>query len=507
VNATRPAAPPVADVALLLEGTYPFVRGGVSAWVHKLIEALPETKFSLVFLGGRRCDHGPAAYQFPPNVVHFERHYLFEPRRERPGRRSSSNEDGGFDDLDRLADHLRTSSAKATVDPALVKRIAMCLGTPDGLSRETFLRSDEAWEWICDNYRRDCNHGSFTDYFWTIRATHIALFALADIASGLPPARFYHSLSTGYAGFLGAILGHQRRRPLVLTEHGIYTKERMIDLASAESFPGDGANGRGLGSGRRLWMRFFRGLGKMAYSSADPIIGLYDGNRNRQVEDGAAPARTRVIPNGVDVARFRALRSARPAQPPPVIGFIGRVVPIKDVKTFIRSMKAVVAERPEAEGWIVGPTSEDRGYADECRQLVSGLGLERSVKFLGFLPPEEILPRIGLLALTSMSEALPLVVLEAFASGVPVVTTDVGACRELVEGRTAGDRALGAAGAVVPIADPQATARAALGLLRDPARWHPAQKAAIRRVEAHYTQAQMIEAYRHVYREAAAWPA
>jgi glycosyltransferase involved in cell wall biosynthesis len=66
---------------------------------------------------------------------------------------------------------------------------------------------------------------------------------------------------------------------------------------------------------------------------------------------------------------------------------------------------------------------------------------------------------------------------------------------------------LGAAGAVVPMANPQATARAALALLRDPARWRAAQEAAIRRVEAHYTQEQMIDAYRQVYREAGAWQA
>jgi glycosyltransferase involved in cell wall biosynthesis len=436
-------------------------------------------------------------------VVHFERHYLFEPR---PCGRARSGGSGLAADLDCLHD-LLLGAGRASIDPAAVKRIASRLGKPDGLSRESFLQGEVSWEWIRDRYGRDCPHASFTNYFWTLRATYLGLFALAEIAQRLPPARFYHSVSTGYAGFLGALLRHQHVRPLVLTEHGIYTKERMIDLASAESFPGDGAQGSGLDRGRRLWMRFFQGLGRMTYSAADPIIALYDGNRNRQVEDGAESGRTRVVPNGVEIDRFRALRTAAPAQPPPVIGFIGRVVPIKDVKTFIRSMKAIVAERPDVEGWIVGPDSEDCGYAGECRQLVSGLGLDRNVKFLGFRRPEEILPRLGLLALTSMSEALPLVVLEAFASGLPVLTTDVGACRELVEGRTPEDRALGLAGAVVPIADPGATARAALALLRHPARWRSAQRAAVQRVETHYTQAQMIGAYQDIYREAAAWRA
>ena len=485
-----PARP--ADVALLLEGTYPFVRGGVSTWVHKLIEALPETTFSLVFIGGRRSDHGRAAYAFPPNVVHFERHYLFEPRKDSPDR---SVDASAVDELDRLHDHLLGAS-RAPADAELVKRLALCLQAPDGFARDAFLHEDACWDWICDRYRRDRADSPFTSYFWTLRSTYLGLFTLADVARRLPPARFYHAVSTGYAGFLGALLRHQRSRPLVLTEHGIYTKERMIDLASAESIPGGSAT-------RCLWMRFFQGLGTMTYASADPIIALYDGNRKRQIEDGAAAEQTRIIANGIDVERFRKLSDG----PRPVIGFIGRVVPIKDVKTFIRAMKAIVAERPEVEGWIVGPTSEDEAYATECRQLVSALGLDRNVRFLGFRAPEEILPQLGLLALTSMSEALPLVVLEAFASGLPVLTTDVGACREMVEGRTPEDRALGSAGAVVPIAAPEQTARAALSLLGDPARWRKAQRAAVRRVEAHYTQEQMVDAYRQVYREAATWRA
>ena len=45
-----------ADITLLLEGTYPFVRGGVSGWVHQIIEGLPQFKFSLIFLGSKVSD-------------------------------------------------------------------------------------------------------------------------------------------------------------------------------------------------------------------------------------------------------------------------------------------------------------------------------------------------------------------------------------------------------------------------------------------------------------------
>ena len=102
----------------------------------------------------------------------------------------------------------------------------------------------------------------------------------------------------------------------------------------------------------------------MAYAAADPIVSLYEGNRARQIADGAAPARTRVIPNGIDLDRFAARAAGRPAAiRRRVVGLIGRIVPIKDIKTFIRAMREVVAVLPDAEAWIVGPEDEDSRYA------------------------------------------------------------------------------------------------------------------------------------------------
>ena len=276
------------------------------------------------------------------------------------------------------------------------------------------------------------------DYFWTIRAMHTPIWMLASLARGLPKARMYHTVSTGYAGFLGAMLKQQTGRPLLLSEHGIYTKERKIDLYQSDWIR-DNRNVferevTQISYFRALWIRFFEVLGKLCYDSSDHIVALYENNRLRQIADGAPAERTLNIPNGVDLPRLGPLRELRPQAIPPVLCLIGRVVPIKDIKTFIRAMRTVVNQMPQAEAWIAGPEDESPEYAEECRNLATSLGLTEKVKFLGFQKINELMPKVGVLVLSSISEALPLVVLEGFAAGVPSITTDVGSCRQLIYG-------------------------------------------------------------------------
>ncbi|MNY53519.1 hypothetical protein D3C86_1892820 [compost metagenome] len=83
-----------------------------------------------------------------------------------------------------------------------------------------------------------------------------------------------------------------------------------------------------------------------------------------------------------------------------------------------------------------------------------------------------------------------------------MVSSDVGSCRELIEGRTAEDRELGCGGTVVAIADPQATSTAILELLRNPQRWQDAQTSGVHRVNRYYSQALMLQRYRDLYHAA-----
>jgi glycosyltransferase involved in cell wall biosynthesis len=493
---------PSTDVTLLLEGSYPFVRGGVSAWVHALIEGLPDISFSLVHLGAEKTEDEQIRYVLPPNVRELQRHYLMgdmalgEPRAQ-PGNAAY------FAASERLHDWFRepvSAPEGLWLDEVVVQK-----GRCEAAGAKDFFHSQAAWKQICESYTRNCPDASFQAYFWSVRNMHTPLMKLAAIARQLNPTRVFHAVTTGYAGLLGAILQQGTGRPLVLTEHGIYTKERKIELQARflRDAPDGGAGGAqgSMEHYHATWLRMFEGIGRLTYHAADPIISLYALNQQRQIRDGAEAARTRIIPNGVDISRFAPLRARHADTTPPVLGLIGRMVPIKDIKTFIRTVGVLAQTLPGVQGWLIGPEEEDPIYAEECKALVQSLGLQDRIVFKGFQTVEDILPQLGLMVLTSISEAFPLVIVESLAAGLPVVSSDVGACRDLIEGNGPEDRAIGAAGAIVPMVDHDALARAAHGLLTDRTRWLAAQQAGISRVERYYQQSRVIDGYRAIYQE------
>jgi len=498
-----------ADIGLLLEGTFPYVSGGVSSWVNQIIRGFPQYRFAIIFIGSQPEDYGEPKYKLPDNVVHLETHYLYN-KLAAPQIRPIHGDPTVFGEIKCMHEYFRFPDANPD-GAGLFKKLIPELAADRGAGLETFLYSRESWEFIKEKYQIYCTDPSFVDYFWTVRSMHSPVWMLADIADKFIPVRAYHTVSTGYAGLLGSLLKEKNGRPLILSEHGIYTKERKIDLFQAQwikdnrnVFQRDPTE---ISYFRQLWIRFFQALGKRCYDSSDHIVALYEANRLRQIEDGAPAPLTRNIPNGVNVPRFAPLRTQRAASPPPILCLIGRVVPIKDIKTYIRAMRTVVNRMPEAQGWIAGPEDEDPDYVEECRDLAEGLGLSDSIKFLGFQQMTELLPKVGLVILSSISEGLPLVLLEGFAAGVPAVSTDVGSCRQLIYGLDEQDKAFGAAGRIVGIADPQALAEAALELLTDHAAWQAASIAGVKRVETYYTQEKMFASYQSIYEEATTWQA
>ncbi len=493
------------DVCILVEGTYPFVTGGVSSWLHALVSNLPELKLAIVHVGSKPDPSLTTKYDVPANVVSIHNVYIHDTRGMQ--RRSAANwpvRPAAPRCPSQLWQDLRDFHAALAADQpydsiALLKRLT----APDqgGLTLQDLLYSSETWDLLVEQYSDRASDSSFLDFFWTFRFTHLPLVHL--LRTQLPEARIYHSISTGFAGFAGALASLRTGAPFLLTEHGIYTKEREIEIAEAQWIPGRPMGYRltqGRGLFKEWWINMFRFLTKFAYDVATDIISITHANQRYQLRDGADPKKLRVIPNGIDIHRFSSLRTSEDSDPGRyVVGFVGRVVSIKDVKTFVRAIKIASSSIPELQAYIIGPTDEEPGYFAECRALAQMLGLESILQFTGPVDVRDYYRQIDVLVLTSLSEAQPLVILEANCAGIPVVATDVGACDELLNGISPEDRALGPSGLLTPVASPQDTGSALIQLWRDPGLRQRMAKAGQERVPRFYREEALYSAYRSLY--------
>jgi polysaccharide biosynthesis protein PelF len=497
--------PKPADVCLVLEGTYPYVAGGVSSWVHVLLRAFQERRFALWHIGPHPDAYGEPRYQTPDNVVALEEVYCAD-RNPITARRASLLPRRRRIGPSRVLEAIRRIHLHGAADAGTVSDLAA-----GDLGVEDFLFGDETFDLFRELYDELTPDAPFTEVFWHLRAMHVPLLRL--LAAPVPEAGVYHAVSTGYAGLLGLVAAERTGRPLLITEHGLYAREREMELSRAPWIDDEGA-GDGLGDVelsplRGLWSRFFRTLSRLAYQRANRLLTLSEVNRRKQVEDGAAAGKLEVIPNGVELATYAGAAAALESREPnPVmrVGFVGRVVPIKDVIMLIRAV-SVAVQSVDLEVWIIGPQDEDPAYARRCTDLVAALGLEQVVRFLGPQPVVEYYPQLDVLLLTSISEGQPLVILEAHAAGLPVVATDVGSCRELLEGRPGADVDLGPSGIVTRVADPESTAGALVALARNPARRRELGRTGLRRVTRCYQLGDVVAAYDGVYQEATAWPA
>ena len=484
------------DIMILGEGTYPYIRGGVSSWIHQLLVGLSDFKFGIIFLGSREEDYGDVLYDLPENLVHLEVHYMFDDEKHIPKKREGSAE--AMQTIEELYAYFKNEKDEI---PRKMHSIDFYL---KDMPYKDFLFGHNAWKFIEQKYKENCSDISFIDYFWTVRNIHKPIWKLAKIVETMPQIKLLHSPSTGYAGFLGALASYDKELPFILTEHGIYTRERKIDMLTADWIdyqkPSLLKQPEETNYIKEMWVRFFERIGEFTYNKAEHILSLYSGARDIQVQFGADKNKTQIIPNAVDVEALNKTLEHRPDRAPQVITLIGRVVSIKDIKTFIRAMRITINTLPEAEGWIVGPMDEDEEYAIECQNMAESLGIKENIKFLGFQNIKEILPQCGLLTLTSISEGMPLVILEGFAAGVPCIATNVGSCHDLIKGGlNEEDIGIGSAGEITGIADPSALAKEYIRYLSDEVLWKKAQKIAIKRVDKYYRQELFLQTYKDLY--------
>ncbi len=297
--------------------------------------------------------------------------------------------------------------------------------------------------------------------------------AVADVAAELERRKIDVLLCNGYkANLLGRLAARRVGVPAVAVSRGW--------------------------TGENWRVRLYEAIDRLNLRWMDRVVCVSEAQARKARRAGARPDRVRVIYNAVDAERFEdmdptcraELLRCFPAPPRRIVGAAGRLSGEKGFGVLVAAAERVVRRDPTV-GFIVFGEGACRPRL--VRQIQKA-GLDGAFVLAGFRSDlDRLLPCFDLLALPSFTEGMPNVVLEAFAAGVPVVSTAVGGAPELVE--------QGASGFLVPPGDPKALADRILEALaseeglRDMG-WHGRQ-----RIHEQFTFAAQAREYRRLFAE------
>ena len=466
-------------ICIIAEGCYPYVVGGVSGWVHSMIRTFQKQEFILLTIIANREMRGKFAYELPENVTEVYELYLEDAEwggtNRRHRKQMNQKEYHALRSLilnhevewDEMFDYFRNNN----------------------VSVNQLLMGEDFYHAVLDCYNLQYPDIVFSDFLWTMRSIYLPLFLAMSME--IPRADVYHAVATGYAGILGSMGKHFYNGQLIISEHGIYTREREEELIKADWVQR---------LYKKIWIQQFRKMSQVAYDKADVVTSLYEHARELQIELGCPEEKTVVTPNGIDYKRLENLAGIGTENEGYIhVGAVLRVTPIKDVKTMIQAFAYAKKQCSKLKLWIMGPYDEDPEYAAECFKMVEMMEIP-DVEFTGRIQITEYLGWMDMTILTSISEGQPLTILESFAAHVPVIATDVGNCRGLLYGE---DDDFGSAGILTHIMNIEEIANAMVYMAENPDVRGQMAEAGYQRLMRKYKIEDMKKIYEGIYREAA----
>ena len=468
-------------VTMLTEGTYPHVHGGVSTWCDQLVKGMPEVDFHIVSLTGTGRE--PVTWELPPNVC---RHTSVPTWGPRPGHKRAP--------IGRARRRFTDSYERfllSFLDPVVPGDFGEALDELAELARDgrlsAALRTESAlrslmWTWTMPHLPTAAARPTVHD---ALTATDLLEHALRPLGVRIPEDSVAHAVSSGLATLPALAARRLDGVPFLLTEHGIYLRERYLGYRSdAQRWPV-----------KAFMLGFYRELNSHGYRTADLITPCNQYNRRWEERGGADADKIRTVYNGVDPHAFP---HAGPEPDVPTLTWCGRVDPIKDLETLLRAYAMVRAELPETRLRLFGPVPPGgEAYRTELEKLAAELGVTDGLTFEGRISEVWRAYAAGhVVMLSSISEGFPFSLIEAMSCGRTTVSTDVGGVCE----------AVGDTGLVVPPREPEKMAAAALTLLRDGERRRELGESARQRVIDRFTLRRSVDNFRTIYRELAGSP-
>ena len=463
-------------VCMIVEGAYPYINGGVSSWVHQVMSNMPDVEFIVQTIAATPDAKREFKYKIPENVTEIQEVYLLD------------------DDYvaNRTQKHIRLTGEEYDAFEALMFGenpdwdVIFRFFNQKDVSLNALLSGKDFFRMTENYYNEHFDRIVFSDFLWTMRSIYLPLFTI--LKARTCNADLYHSASAGYAGIWGSLQSRLSGRPFLMTEHGIYTREREEEIIKA---------GWVTGTYKELWIDQFRKIGQCCYQHASKVVSLFEGARQYQIELGCDREKTIVIPNGVDYKAFENLEQKDPDDEFINIGAVLRVTPIKDVKTLLSAFAIAKGREPRLKLWIMGGMDEAPEYSRECLDMVQDMNIA-DVEFTGVVNVRDYLGKMDFLILTSISEGQPLSILEGYAAKKPYIATDVGNCDGLINGE-ADD--FGPAGYITPVMGITEIAHAILALAEDGDLRRKMGENGYKRVTTRYDRKNVLEAYHSLYNE------
>ncbi len=243
---------------------------------------------------------------------------------------------------------------------------------------------------------------------------------------------------------------------------------------------------------------FYRRLDLFLMKRFDLLLAVSQATKDEMVTAGIPGSKITVLYNWIDAEAWspqcasESLRTEfKISSEIPVIGYVGRLMPEKDLTTWLRAAGMVAKQFPKAYFVLVGE-GRDETTLQELKDLATSLDIADRVIFPGYrrnLQP--VYASFNLFVLSSLREGLPNSILEAMALGLPVVTTDVAGAKELV--------AHGKTGFVVPQGDPERMAQAMLDILSNEDTRKLMGKAGRLRIEQEFSFQQRLNRIEDLY--------
>jgi PEP-CTERM/exosortase A-associated glycosyltransferase len=251
----------------------------------------------------------------------------------------------------------------------------------------------------------------------------------------------------------------------------------------------------------RAKYQYARSLETRLFKQADAVVAISKHMVDEIASRGIERSRLHVMPNGVDPAQFaprpydEALAARLGLTGRTIIGFIGSFYKFEGLDCLVNAMPAVIARLPDARLVLVGTGDEDAS----TRRLVTRLGLQDYVLLTGRVPHEQIQQFYSVMDVLvyprhrdRVTELVtPLKPLEAMALGKPVIGSDVGGIRELLDD--------GKAGALFKAGDSADLASAIVALLTDSDRRAMLVDRAREYVRTRRTWESLVRAYLPIY--------